>query len=177
MLRMLRHRPAAAAVLSAAAGFLLVIGTATPTHADVTTKSDPRGDAPPRLDIASVTYRNTTPSVSARMRVNELTRAGRAEFYITTTGGTDVAYVAMVSSRADGTLRKRFVQRGNLGDTSLRCNFEARWDPNKNLIHIAVPRRCLPDAGAGAHYVRIDMAAVATGERDYAPAAQHLARD
>lgn len=165
------------ALFSTAIGALLAGGMAAPAHADVATKGDPRGDAPARLDIASVTYRNTTPIVSVRIRVPELTRAGRAEFYITTTGGTDVAYIALVSANPNGTLRKRFVERGNFGDTNLKCEFKARWDVSRSSIHIAVPRRCIPNAGAGAHYMRADMSAFDTGERDYAPVAQHLARD
>lgn len=166
-----------AALLSTVAGALLVAGVAAPAHADLATKGDPRGDAPARLDIASVTYRNTTPEVSVRMRVPELTRAGRAEFYITTTGGTDVAYVALVSTHPNGAIRKRFVERGNFGDTNLNCEFNARWDASRNSIQISVPRRCIPNAGAGAHYLRADMSAFNTAERDYAPVAQHLARD
>ena len=164
-------------VLCAAATSLLGVGISTPAYADVTTKKDAREDAPARLDIASVTYRNTTPQVTVRIGVPELTRAGRSEFYITTATGTDVAYVAIASIRPDGTLRKRFVERGNLDDTHLKCNFEARWKDNKNFVYISVPRSCVPNAGDGAHYMRADMSAFDTDERDYGPVAQHLGRD
>ena len=172
MMRTQLHRTCAV-LLSTTVGALLEIGMAVPVHADMATESDPRGDAPARLDIASATYRNTTPRVSVRIRVPGRTRAGCAEFYITTTGGTDVAYVAIASNQPNGTLRTRFVERGNRGDTNLKCDFEARRDVTKNFIHIAVPRRCVPNAGADAHHMRADMSASDTEERDYAPVAQH----
>ncbi len=170
------NTPLLAAFSSVAACALLTVGLANPAQADVASKKDPIGDAPARLDIASVTYRNTTPRATVRVRVPELSRAGRAEFYVTVPR-TDVSYVAITSIRSDATLRKRFVVRGNLGDRQLKCSFSARWNVSKNFVYMAVPRSCIPNAGDGQHYMRAIMSAFGTDDLDYAPPAQHLARD
>lgn len=144
--------------------------------ADVISKPDPKGDAPTRLDITNVTYRNTSARISVRLRVHGLERKGRAELVVGEPR-TDVSWIAIASIRSDGSMRKRFVERGNVSETPQKCDFRAQWYAAKNYISISIPRECVPEIDSKFLYLASNLSAFEEDARDDAPPAKHLAQD
>jgi hypothetical protein len=157
--------------------FVFHLAMAGPAQADSVSKLDPAGDAPPRLDLTSVVYRNAAHLVSVRIQVPGLRRAGGVHLTIGPPTASDYAYVAKVSIRDDGSLRKRFVYSSSPGEAPAKCDFDATWKAAKNYIRIAVPHPCVDSISKENLYLRADMVSLVNTDRDYAPAAAHLARD
>jgi hypothetical protein len=136
------------------------------------TKHDPAGDAPRRLDITTTTYLNAPNRVGTRITVPALVRGGSAVLFITSAAPSDTAYRAILRIRPDGSLRKRLVHQGSLGDTETGCRFKGVWNAADNYIEISVPRPCIPSVGGGSLFLR----AITGGNKDYAPPARNLPR-
>lgn len=144
----------------------------SPASAEAVLKSDPAGDAPARMDITQVLYRNAPHRAQVRLSVPHLVRGGSAELFVAAAGGTDVAVTARVRVQGNGSLRKRLILRTNTYDLDIPCGFGATWNAARNFIAISVPKSCsdvIPDNGPLYLFARTGM------DKDSAPTAYHLA--
>ena len=158
--------------LLAAAGLAasLTVAGSAPTNAAAVTKVDAVGDAPARLDISKVTYRNAATKVSTRIRVPGLERRGQARFLISKYA-TDAGFEVTVRIDENSKLKKRFAVVDNAGTHTRSCAVTARWSASDNYISISVPQRCI-HLSPGPLYV-----AAATGNYlDRAPVVKRLRR-
>lgn len=108
-------------------------------------KSIARGDAldaAARVDITRVTYTNREFTVSTRVKVENLRRMGTLRLKVAPRD-TDIAYIASVAVRSDGTLKRhlRFSSLGRSYPSS--CRVGAMWSAGKDVARISVPHSCL----------------------------------
>lgn len=116
---------------------------AGPASAATHQESDRRGDAPPRLDITRVIYRNGPQAAVARIGFDDLLRRGKLTFVIAPPTAGDIAYVAIVRINDRGHLVKRFAFSDNAGNHPRRCHVGARWQAGQDVITVSVPQGCV----------------------------------
>ncbi|GAA5149956.1 hypothetical protein GCM10023340_26090 [Nocardioides marinquilinus] len=145
-----------------------LVGSIAPSSAEAVEKTDPRGDAPARMDIARVTYRNMPQKAAAHIVVPELVRGGSAQLVIAPPD-SDVFYIAYVRVAPNGTLRKRLTYATQVSERPQSCVFKAVWDAGANYIDVSVPRNCLKGMPPSLY-----MQAITGMGKDAAPPAYHL---
>src|SRR3954447_3959400 len=128
--------------VSALALSAALIFQASPASAVVVSKTDPVGDAIPRLDITRVTYTNAPGPVRVRIVVPDLQRLGTARYTIAPPD-SDVAYVASVTFDGQGRMSKRFSWQPDVSNVPKPCAFKVKWRPADGYIKLTVPRACL----------------------------------
>lgn len=131
------------AILATTAILLLAINPSD-VHAATTSRLDPRGDAPPRIDLVRLSFTNSTTAVAGRMLIAGLAGIGRADLVIGPPTNSDEAFVARVRRDSNGRLVKRFFASSVGGTHPVACRFAASWRPRVDRIRISVPHRCIP---------------------------------
>lgn len=141
-----------------------------PASAATHHERDQRGDAPPRMDVIRVMYRNGPGTVSARVHFDDLKRRGRFNFIIAPPVDGDVAYVATLKIDRRGRVAKRFRITGPVGGTPAPCHFRGRWRASRDMIKVSVPQSCVEDFGGGRLYLASRF------QQDWGPVVRRLAR-
>jgi len=141
-----------------------------PASAATHQESDRRGDAPPRLDITRVLYRNGPQAAVARIGFVDLLRRGKLTFQIAPPTAGDVSYVAILTINDRGRLVKRFGYRDNASTHPRRCRVSARWQAGRDVITVSVPQWCVRAFGGRALYMG------SFTPYDFGPVVRHLAR-
>ena len=142
-------------------------------EASTVSRSDPRGDAPAKIDILGARLTNGPARITGRSRIDSLTQIGRAYLVIGPPTDSDEAYVARVHLRRDGSLVKRFFYSSVVDDEPAPCRFRASWRPKVNVVTISVPHRCVPYRAA--IYANVQMESGRNSDYGNRPA-RHLRR-
>lgn len=134
---LVRHR----VIFSVLAGLALAASTLSPAQAATNGASDPRGDAPARIDVSHVKYGNLKHRLTALVRIPGLHRSGEVDVYLSA-GGSGETRLARVFIKKNHKVGKRFYLAGDQV-TRKRCAFSATWKAGKNRVFLSVPKRCM----------------------------------
>jgi len=137
------------AMLAGLIGALFLGLPAPPVAAESGGVDDPSGDLPERIDVTRLEVENGTHWFTMRAKVVDLrARKGTFEFYYfarTQDGDpTNDRGVIITVDRVEGQTRAQFYGCGWKDCDRDPCpRLRARWLPDKNVVRIAVPQRCL----------------------------------
>ncbi|MDZ5622518.1 hypothetical protein [Nocardioides bizhenqiangii] len=130
---------------------VLVLGAGTaPAAAESGGVNDPSGDLPERIDVTRLDVENGRHWFTMRAKVVDLrARTGTFEFnyFARTQDGdpTNDRGVIIAVDRVNGQTRARFYGCGWKDCSRDPCpRMRAGWLPDKNIVRVRAPQRCLP---------------------------------
>ncbi|WP_370614319.1 hypothetical protein [Mumia sp. Pv 4-285] len=138
---MLTRTSIAVVTVSCAAALAL---SSAPASAEERSRTDRAGDAPARIDLTHVSYRHTEARVSARIRVPDLGRRGRASLAVSRFGIFEAGYVAVVRKKPGRPATTRLLFFDHFDTTPRQCDgLRGSWKRATGTVSISVPRACL----------------------------------
>ena len=114
---------------------------APPAHADTTSFSDPRGDAPVRFDLTRTTITNGQERVVVKQQVRDLRGSGSQIFGFNVVAGSE-ALVVQTIRRGNGAVTVRVI-----GEREC-AGVRASWRIASDEIRFSMPRDCIGQDGA-----------------------------
>ncbi|WP_134765707.1 hypothetical protein [Nocardioides sp. 1609] len=128
-------------------GVMLTI-TAAPAVADSTTFRDPRGDAPARYDLTTVSVDNTPDRFTVRVRLRDLRARGTQIFGVGISSLDSSTYYSVHTVRRPSSAVTTELTRYDDGSATVPCRIGSTWRPKADIIRVSLPRGCLSTRGA-----------------------------
>jgi hypothetical protein len=122
---------------------VLGVAASSVASASVVSRTDRKGDAPAAADIVAVHYSNTDRYAVQRVKIADLQRDSELNLLVGRADRSDL-YLARVWRHKGALHSKVFSLAIETPGAVMPCrNRKAGWYPQRNLVTLAIPHKCL----------------------------------